>query len=411
MRMKLLWIAPVILGLSGCTYFNNLFEKQQAPAPVYNQGQDMRFYTVQSGDTLFSVAKRFNVTERTLILWNNLQAPYNLQVGEQLRVRPNPCEVVYRADGSAVPLPAHCQNTANNTQAPASATVSSSTISSQPVSNGSNSPIPRSAPVAPTTSSSTAAAPTPVNITRTANARGIYTVQTGDTLAAIANSFGVTVSDMMVWNNLSNANHIWVGQRLRVVAPEGQTTAATPVVTVAPTVQASPQPSLAPRAAQPTVQPAAQPVAPQPSPQPASQPTPAPTATVASASGVPSGKVVNGLQWRWPLSQRGNFTLSSVNSDGQIGTTSGANALAAADGTVLYSGVGTGGYGQMVIINHGDGYISAYMNLSRATANENQAIKAGTSVGQVGRFRGESNLGFEIRLNGNTQPLGNFYNL
>lgn len=424
MRNKIWIIIPVVLGLSGCTYLNNLFDKQQAPAPVFNQGQDNRFYTVQPGDTLFSISQGFNVTERTLILWNQLQAPYKLEVGQTLRVRPNPCEPVQRADGTQLPLPANCQPQAPAPSNPAPAVQSSTTplassqLESQSTFN-SRSPIPP-ATVPPTTTSTSqqqqVVASTPSQ--RTANARGIYIVQTGDTLAAVASSFGVTINDLMTWNNLDNANHIWVGQRLRVVAPDNALSSPTVVTTSAVSVSTPRQtaatqsaPAIptqsAPTRQMPVVTPTTSPSAPQPQTQAA---TPSPAVPTTGAN-VPSGKVVNNLQWRWPLAQRGQFTLASVNSDGLIGTTSGANVLAAADGTVLYSGVGTGGYGQMVILNHGDGYISAYMNLNRTAVSENQPIKAGATLGQVGRFRGESNLGFEIRLNGNTQPLGNFYNL
>ena len=49
---------------------------------------------------------------------------------------------------------------------------------------------------------------------RSKNPNGTYTVKSGDTLSAIANDFGVTVDQLVRWNNISNPNLITVGQIL-----------------------------------------------------------------------------------------------------------------------------------------------------------------------------------------------------
>ena len=41
-----------------------------------------------------------------------------------------------------------------------------------------------------------------------------YTVQSGDTLGGIASRFGVTVSDLVSWNNIANPDLIYPGQNL-----------------------------------------------------------------------------------------------------------------------------------------------------------------------------------------------------
>ena len=43
-----------------------------------------------------------------------------------------------------------------------------------------------------------------------------YTVRSGDTLSAIASRYGTTVSKLQSLNNISNANYIYVGQKLKV---------------------------------------------------------------------------------------------------------------------------------------------------------------------------------------------------
>ena len=54
----------------------------------------------------------------------------------------------------------------------------------------------------------------PAPVGRTKNADGTYTVKSGDTLSAIANDFGVTVDQLVRWNNISNPNLITIGQIL-----------------------------------------------------------------------------------------------------------------------------------------------------------------------------------------------------
>ena len=60
-----------------------------------------------------------------------------------------------------------------------------------------------------------------------------YTVKSGDTLSAIAKKQGLTVANLVSWNNIKDANKIAVGQKLSL---KGK------VATVAPTVKQTPKP-------------------------------------------------------------------------------------------------------------------------------------------------------------------------
>lgn len=48
----------------------------------------------------------------------------------------------------------------------------------------------------------------------------IYTVKSGDTLSRIASLYGVTVNNIVEWNNIANANSISVGQKLTIYLPK-----------------------------------------------------------------------------------------------------------------------------------------------------------------------------------------------
>lgn len=78
----------------------------------------------------------------------------------------------------------------------------------------------------------------------------------------------------------------------------------------------------------------------------------------------------------------------------------GAPVIAAARGTVAYAGW-QNGYGQLVVIDHGDGLTSRYGHLSRIHAAVGQSVKRGQLIGLVGstgRSTGP-HLHYEIRIN------------
>lgn len=57
---------------------------------------------------------------------------------------------------------------------------------------------------------------TPAPITVAPAAEEFYTIQQGDTLSRIAQSFGVSVSDLIAYNGIANPDSIQAGQRLKI---------------------------------------------------------------------------------------------------------------------------------------------------------------------------------------------------
>jgi len=64
-------------------------------------------------------------------------------------------------------------------------------------------------------------------------ADSIYVVKVGDTLSGIAQATGTTAQALLVANGLPNANFVWVGQRLRVGTSTAASTDATTTTPVA----------------------------------------------------------------------------------------------------------------------------------------------------------------------------------
>jgi len=74
---------------------------------------------------------------------------------------------------------------------------------------------------------------------------------------------------------------------------------------------------------------------------------------------------------------------------------------ASAAGTVVYSGDGLKGYGELIIVKHDDRWLSAYGHNRKRLVAEGEKVNAGQKIAEIGRNdRNEQVLHFEIRSNG-----------
>ncbi len=92
-----------------------------------------------------------------------------------------------------------------------------------------------------------------------------------------------------------------------------------------------------------------------------------------------------------------------------IGASTGSNIVAAESGTVILANYGwNGGYGNYIIINHGNGITTRYAHASQLFVSAGQTVSKGqviAAVGTTGNSTGP-HLHFEVRLNGShTNPL------
>ncbi|KAK76864.1 peptidase, M23 family [Bordetella holmesii H620] len=75
--------------------------------------------------------------------------------------------------------------------------------------------------------------------------------------------------------------------------------------------------------------------------------------------------------------------------------------MAAADGKVMYSGNGVRGLGNLIIINHQNGFITAYAHNRALLVKTGQDVKRGAKIAELGQSDTNApKLHFEIRRQG-----------
>ena len=85
-----------------------------------------------------------------------------------------------------------------------------------------------------------------------------------------------------------------------------------------------------------------------------------------------------------------------VNRGIEIAAPDGEPIRAAADGTIAFVGNGgSAGYGGLILIRHGGGWISAYGRAASATVARGQSVRAGDIIGRTGN----EGLHFQLRQN------------
>ncbi len=126
---------------------------------------------------------------------------------------------------------------------------------------------------------------------------------------------------------------------------------------------------------------------------------------MANADGAPGNPDATvGGRFPWPVRGRvlagyGNSAGGGHNDGINIAAPLGTPVRAIDAGTVAYSGNEVKGYGNIVLIRHANGWISAYAHLDDVTVKPGQTITAGEVIAKVGESGGvpEPQLHFELR--------------
>jgi len=95
------------------------------------------------------------------------------------------------------------------------------------------------------------------------------------------------------------------------------------------------------------------------------------------------------------------FGIRRMHTGVDIGAPRGAPVQAAAGGRVIYTGW-FGGYGKIVIIDHGGGISTLYAHLSQILTQEGRSVRQGEIIGRVGStgYSTGPHVHFEVRVNG-----------
>jgi murein DD-endopeptidase MepM/ murein hydrolase activator NlpD len=105
--------------------------------------------------------------------------------------------------------------------------------------------------------------------------------------------------------------------------------------------------------------------------------------------------------FRWPAHGRiiAGFGSKGGNEGINIAVPEGTSVKAAEGGTVAYVGNEVRGLGNLVLISHPGGYVTAYAHLDRTSVTKGAAVRRGQAIGTVGQTGGVSQpqLHFEIR--------------
>ena len=262
--------------------------------------------------------------------------------------------------------------------------------------------IPRYVTATTTTTTTTAATPrvaAPAPVAKAVNTGNVHTVAPGESLIGIARRHHMSLSALARANKISPFTKLNIGDR--VVIPGGRNVAAArPAPAPKRVAAAQPRYAAPPRIAQPRVIVASKvTAAPSQNVRMATQ-EPHTTETAAShtetAGALPS--------FRWPVHGRviAAFGAHSngVQNDGiNLAVPEGTPIKAADDGVVAYAGNELKGYGNLVLIRHANGYVSAYANASQLLVKRGDRIRRGQVIAHAGQTGNVTSpqLHFEIR--------------
>lgn len=299
---------------------------------------------VGTSDTLDVLAKRYHVTPQAILAANGYKGPRALSPGQQLII-PHP--------GATAAAPA-----------------------------------PALAPVAAAPAKPVAAMAAP---------SGTHFVNHGDTLASIARKNHISAAELARANGLDPSAKLKLGTRLSV--PGAKTAAVAAPVAAAPVAG--------------TLQPVA--AAPVPATKMAAVAAPVQSARLAQATTnveekpaetpAKAAEVTSALPtFRWPVRGKvvtsyGAKTNGKSNDGINLAVPEGTPVKAAEDGVVAYSGNELKGYGNLVLVRHSNGYVTAYAHASELMVKRGDTIKRGQVIAKSGQS-GEvasPQLHFEIR--------------
>jgi murein DD-endopeptidase MepM/ murein hydrolase activator NlpD len=248
-----------------------------------------------------------------------------------------------------------------------------------------------------------------------------YVVQAGDTLGGIARRYGLSVSTVLWANNLTLRSTLQVGAKLKILPTNGVTYVAKKgdsISSIAKKFQVDSSVILKANllASANQLQVGEELVVPGGAP-------PAPVIKIPSSVGsvknvfrppseAPPSREVEGTQMAWPTDQH---LINQYFHNGHPGVDINGNLhnaiYAATDGIVTKAGWNAFGYGNMILLDSGDGIVTRYGHASVLYVQAGDQVKKGQTMGMIGSTGHSTgpHLHFEVYLNGTRRNPLQFY--
>jgi len=361
---------------------------------------------VRRGDTLYSIARENNTTVAELARANNLKEPYVIKIGQSLKLK-----TAAPVESKPVIKPTEQKSATqkNTTKSAAEKTIKvpepkvEKKVETKPI---------EKKPV-------TKPAPEKVNDVRVPVKT--VTVARGDTLYSLSRRYEIPVNDLAVMNNLRAPFALNVGQKIRVpdlpdakpaattvasakattkpVATKTLTTKPEKNKTVKPTKKTGAKQTTKPAQTKTETKKTQSKVETKPA-QKTQTKTTDKTATT-KAQTVPARSA---SKFTWPvrgtiLSHYGAKSGGLYNDGINISAAAGATVVAAENGVVAYAGNEVRGMGNLIIIQHADGWMTVYAHLNSMSVRRGARVNVGQKIGTVGQTGKvtKPQLHFEIR--------------
>jgi murein DD-endopeptidase MepM/ murein hydrolase activator NlpD len=229
----------------------------------------------------------------------------------------------------------------------------------------------------------------------------VHTVAPGETMFSIGRRYNVSPVTIAQANRLPPHHKLRMGEQLTIPGTSRTAQASRPAPAPAPVAQ-SQQPAVAMPPAQRVAEAHAQPMPSARVITPAKE-TPAP---IEQAKEDKDEQVAsnNAAGFRWPVRGRviagfGPKPTGQQNDGINIAVPEGTPVKASDDGVVAYSGNELKGYGNLVLVRHANGHVTAYAHVSELLVKRGESVKRGQTIaksGQTGNVASPQ-LHFEIR--------------
>src|SRR6516164_6470537 len=234
-------------------------------------------------------------------------------------------------------------------------------------------------------------------------------VRRGQTLSGIAHAYHVPMRVLADANNLAPPYHIEAGQTL-IIPAAGQPASVPAPVALAALPPTQPEAAAVPRPPEGVGFDGTSPTAPEkpPTAEASSAPAPSMPALAPRASAAPqepaAASAPAGGTFLWPVRGRvlagyGSGPDGTHNDGINIAAPRGAPVEAADGGVVAYAGNELRGYGNLILVKHSNGWISAYAHCDLILVKRGEKVARGQTITRVGSTGSvaEPQLHFELR--------------